>query len=274
MISYLVNEEEADGMADRLYRKARAVFRCSPIIKELKASQNPTYVTVTFDDGYKGVYDNAYPLMKRMGYHGVCFVITSKVGNMFEGKRCMDKNMLQELNDVRWEIASHTKSHVYLDTITRAEAKCELLESKEYIENNINDSRPVVSMSYPGSKYCYLASLFYKFCRIGGVAYTNKTWNMHPSDKIPATSITDKTHKYVRSYIDHAKKEGESIVFYFHNVTDDGTPYDITPKHFSEVLNTIRSRDVEVKTFKETLRFTRREYETCEGKLPETKNPL
>ena len=239
-------------------RHLRSLFN----IKKLKASRNPTYVIITFDDGYKGVYDNAYPLMNAKGYHGVCFVITSKVGNMFEGKKCMDKNMLQKLNDVGWEIASHTKSHVYLDTLTRAEAKSELLESKEWIENNINDSYPIVSMSYPGSKYCYPASLFYKFCRIGGVAYTDKTWNMHPTDKIAATSITDRTCKHVRSYIVNAKNRGESIVFYFHNVVNNGTFYDITPVHFSEVLNTIKSKDVKVKTFKEILRFKAREYGT------------
>src|SRR5437588_3455633 len=38
-------------------------------------------VVITFDDGYQGVYEYAYPLLKRYGMRATLFIVTSKMGD-------------------------------------------------------------------------------------------------------------------------------------------------------------------------------------------------
>jgi len=38
-------------------------------------------IVLSFDDGYEGVYRYAYPVLKRYGFQGVLFLVTSKMGD-------------------------------------------------------------------------------------------------------------------------------------------------------------------------------------------------
>ena len=65
-------------------------------------------ITVTFDDGYAGVYNNAFPVMNTFGYTGVPYIVTNWVGTT----KYMTVAQIQALNDAGWEIGSHTESHM------------------------------------------------------------------------------------------------------------------------------------------------------------------
>src|SRR5438093_11717919 len=48
-------------------------------LEEGRAFDRPV-AAVTFDDGYRDVYENAFPLLKRKGIRASVFVVTSRVG--------------------------------------------------------------------------------------------------------------------------------------------------------------------------------------------------
>lgn len=49
-------------------------------LDEVVGSQNPHLVAVTFDDGYRGVYQHAFPILRRYNIPATVFLVTSHVG--------------------------------------------------------------------------------------------------------------------------------------------------------------------------------------------------
>ena len=103
---------------------------------------------LTFDDGYKSHYDNAFPILKKYNAKGVFFIISSKPDN---DSNYASWNQLKEMAENGQEIASHTVSHPNLANLSRAKIKNELEISKNTIEEKIG--KLVISFCYPAGKY-------------------------------------------------------------------------------------------------------------------------
>jgi peptidoglycan/xylan/chitin deacetylase (PgdA/CDA1 family) len=104
-------------------------------------------IVITFDDGYKNVFTNAYPIMKEFDLTGTVFVITDFVGK----DRYMNWDELRELYNAGWQIQSHSLTHPNLTNISLEEAWNQIYNSKIDIEKNI--SQIVTFLSYPAGKY-------------------------------------------------------------------------------------------------------------------------
>lgn len=103
---------------------------------------NEKYFAITFDDAYKNVYENAFPILKKFGFKATVFVITDFIGE----KNLWDVNLgwkvfphlneqeIIELSESGWEIGSHTKSHKALIYLKEEQIKLELGESKNILE--------------------------------------------------------------------------------------------------------------------------------------------
>ncbi len=96
-----------------------------------------TCLILNFDDGYQGVYLNAFLLMKNYEIPGVVFVPTATINKTNHLKL----SELKELKKYGWEIGSHTVNHPNLLELTVSGIKQEIIKSKIYLsENNlIND---------------------------------------------------------------------------------------------------------------------------------------
>lgn len=69
-------------------------------------------VAITFDDAYRSVYDNAYPLLKQRNWPFTVFVNTNAVDE--QHGVVMDWKQLKELQDNGALIANHSAGHPYL----------------------------------------------------------------------------------------------------------------------------------------------------------------
>lgn len=112
-------------------------------------------VLLTFDDGYRDVYDQAYPVLKEMGLRALLFPATDYIAS---GKPYPHDEGLSMANPVlNWEqlramedvfaVGSHSKSHRRLTQISLPEAKDEIYSSKALLEDHL--SRPVQFFCYP-----------------------------------------------------------------------------------------------------------------------------
>ena len=71
-------------------------------------------VVITFDDADESVYDFAYPLLKKHGLRATVFVITGRVGESWNGIRCLDWARLREMQRSGvFDIESHTHDSHY-----------------------------------------------------------------------------------------------------------------------------------------------------------------
>ncbi len=112
-------------------------------------------VLLTFDDGYRDVYDTAYPILKGHGVKAALFPATDFIGTgctyphderLAMPNPVLDWRHLREMQDV-FTIGSHTMSHRRLTRLARVEAQEEIVGSKKLLEDRLG--RPVNMFCYP-----------------------------------------------------------------------------------------------------------------------------
>ena len=120
-------------------------------------------LAVTFDDGYRSMREQAYPVLSALGVPATVFMPTDYVGDdkpmcwpgieqwvgtPDEHELCpMGWDDLRWLTWRGWEIGSHTCSHPHLPTLEGDDLDRELTESKARLEAELE--RPCHSLAYP-----------------------------------------------------------------------------------------------------------------------------
>ena len=95
-------------------------------------------LAITFDDGYRGLREHAFPLLEELGFTAACFVITEYAGRLnrwdvaYGGRRFAH---LAWRDMRRWqargiEFASHTATHPRLTWMCAADVARELVDSR------------------------------------------------------------------------------------------------------------------------------------------------
>lgn len=110
-------------------------------------------IVLTFDDGYRDFYDQAWPVLKRFGLKSSNAVITNFIEKGDRGDiQYMNWNMVRELDQSGMvEIASHTQNHPDLTRLSPGNRWLELSKSKEVIEQQLGHR--CNAFVYPSGKY-------------------------------------------------------------------------------------------------------------------------
>ena len=108
-------------------------------------------ICITMDDGWVGVYQYAYPILKEMGFPFTVYLYKKYVNI---GGRSMKWEQIKEMMDHGCEVGSHTVSHEALTKKgkrTDAEYEqwllAEMKDSKEFLEQHLG--KPCLSIAYP-----------------------------------------------------------------------------------------------------------------------------
>ncbi len=104
-------------------------------------------VVLTFDDGYKDNYENAYPILKEFGFNAAVFIIVNCID---KEKDYLTSQQLKEMDVNGVSIESHTINHDQLDKLPYNKQVETLKSSKEYIEKLLN--KKVKYIGYPYGK--------------------------------------------------------------------------------------------------------------------------
>lgn len=115
-------------------------------------------VMLTFDDGWKSVYTEAYPILKEFGYPYTIYLYKNYVDG---GGKALTTDMIREMVAHGASIGSHSISHPYPITIKSfrkkgpqaydAYLRKEMGESKIFLESKF--SVKITSYAYPGGYY-------------------------------------------------------------------------------------------------------------------------
>lgn len=112
------------------------------VLRHIAPPEKP--ILITFDDGYKDAYTQAYPILKERGLKAVNFVITGFVG----GPHYLSWGEIKEMADSgTFEFGSHTVNHLDLRRLSPDRLKEELQLSKQDLEKHLN--KPIVWLAYP-----------------------------------------------------------------------------------------------------------------------------
>lgn len=105
-------------------------------------------ILITFDDGYRNNYENAYPILKKYGLTATVFLVTDTVGT---NDWYLTWPQVEEMRKNGMVFGSHTLSHVPLNDLSADEIMFQLTKSKEGMEWRLDV--PVDYFAYPTGAY-------------------------------------------------------------------------------------------------------------------------
>jgi peptidoglycan/xylan/chitin deacetylase (PgdA/CDA1 family) len=146
--------------ARQIERLARAGWRALSLHEVIACARGERAVgerelAITFDDAYRGLRENAFPVLAAHGFSATCFVITDYAGKLNRwdvayGGRRFAHLAWRDIERARGrgiEFASHTATHARLDWLSDAAARRDLLRSRETLESALG--MPCDAVSYP-----------------------------------------------------------------------------------------------------------------------------
>lgn len=128
-------------------------------------------VIVSFDDGFRTVYENAAPIMKKYGIHGNIYLPTQYIG---KDDHFMTWNMVKELSENSFfEMQAHTHTHVDIRRLNEKSLQEEINQSDKMFQKELGMipkafcmpygvyNRKCISLLRKQSRYNYLLGSFY-----------------------------------------------------------------------------------------------------------------
>lgn len=105
------------------------------------------WVAITFDDGYRNVYDNAFPLLQQKNMPFTVFVNPSMVK---PSKLYMDWPQIKELSDAGVIIANHTMAHENLvqDGLTAKQIVDNIEQAEAIIKQKLGQNHKMLAFPY------------------------------------------------------------------------------------------------------------------------------
>ncbi len=114
---------------------------------------------ITFDDGYRTVYDQAFPVLRRYGMTATVFVTpgATKPADSaerlpaLEGRTMLSWHQIREMRDAGMDIGAHTCTHPRLTELPTERVRAEILGARTIIQEMLG--QPVACFAYPFGRY-------------------------------------------------------------------------------------------------------------------------
>jgi peptidoglycan/xylan/chitin deacetylase (PgdA/CDA1 family) len=143
---YSLPTEKFEEQIAYLYAKGYHALSIDDLVRP--RTMNSKTCAITFDDGYIGNFNYAYPVLQKYGYPATLFISTKYVSVL---EQWMNWDQLRELASRGFSIQSHTVTHPALEELEDKDIFFELSESKKMIESEIG--RDVKYLSLPFGSY-------------------------------------------------------------------------------------------------------------------------
>lgn len=109
----------------------------------------PKPIIITFDDGYRDSYQNAFPLLQKYGFTATFFIFTQPIDTA--NVNFLSWDMVREMHQAGMEFGSHSHTHPDLRHRSSDFLASEIVTSKQLIEQNIG--APIYAFAYPSGMY-------------------------------------------------------------------------------------------------------------------------
>lgn len=161
---FAVSPRRLESQVGSLLRRG---YRPSTLSAAIAGRPSAKTLVVSFDDAYRSVLEEGYPVLAGLGVPATVYVPTGfatsqqpmawaemakwAAGSFRSELECMSWDELRRLADEGWEIGSHSRSHPDLTSLSDAELDSELRGSREDCERELQ--RPCPALAYPFSSW-------------------------------------------------------------------------------------------------------------------------
>lgn len=210
------------------------------------------YVMLTFDDGVRSQYENAYPILEERGMQGVVAVNPNSLNR--DGRLTIDQ--LREMRDAGWDVSSHPEAG--FDDLDDPEAtRASIEDAYEYLDNRgFPDGARSMFVPYHRTneevveitrEYHDLSAYF------GGT-----TSNVPFADPMHLSRVDMHDLDGFTSLVDMAAEHNQLAIGLAHGVVPedeigDDPLADMTTEQLNELLDYIEESDVQVVTASDLL---------------------
>lgn len=120
----------------------------------------PRTVTLTFDDGFAGLYQHAFPLLAEFGFSATVFLVSDYCGqqNDWPGQAeavprlpLLNWAQIKEMDRHGIEFGGHTATHPRLDRLSPDRLAGEIIQAKDAIESRLGHA--IDQFAYPYGRY-------------------------------------------------------------------------------------------------------------------------
>ena len=156
-----VSPKEFHDQMELLKREGFTIISLEKLLERMHKGQMPKAKTIalTFDDGYLDNYVHALPILQKFGFTATFFLAAGFIDQdkMFSLSTTSTRPQplswkhVKEMSRAGMSFGAHTVNHPDLTQIPRADAKFEIKQSKEIIENQIG--KPIYTFCYPGGHF-------------------------------------------------------------------------------------------------------------------------
>ncbi len=210
-------------------------FRATPKL-------NRGYVILTFDDNLDSQYETALPVMEEFSFPGVLGVVPWRLGS---SDTLMSTGQVDEMHRSNWEIVSHPQQNEPLPTLSEAEQRSAIRESKQWlVKQGYEDGARFVIWPYGQADATTLdiAERYHELGFRGGD---------HPSSPpylgpLSVSRVNGDDINRTYQMIDYAARFNQITVVMYHDIGDRG-PH-VSASEFEETLQYIDDADVSVIT--------------------------
>ena len=114
-------------------------------------------VVLTFDDGFRSVYEHAFPILQEYGFHAIVFLVTDYMGKEnswpsqprgIPRQPLLTWSQVEEMSAAGVAMGAHSRSHPDLTTLSRRDAEGEIASSRRMIEDRVGSAVEVFAYPY------------------------------------------------------------------------------------------------------------------------------
>jgi peptidoglycan/xylan/chitin deacetylase (PgdA/CDA1 family) len=209
-------------------------------------------VSLTFDDAWASVYQNALPVLDKYGFKSTQYLLTGNTAD----PDYMTSAMMKALGDDGQEIASHTVDHQDLVTLTSAQQKSELSDSKTSLQSWTGKTVTDFAAPYGSYDQNVIANIKKYYASQRGVVAGFNSKNYFNIYDIKVQDIqTNTSLAQVQAWIAQAQATNTWLVLVYHQVTTDPNAgdYNTTPADLDAQFNAIQTSGISVETVAQAL---------------------
>jgi len=237
----------------------RTNYSKDSITIEPETRKNST-VIITFDDGSRTVYDNAFPILKANNQKAVSYIITGRTDRSDRNvpRKYMNWSETKLLYDSGWDISSHGVSHIDLRSANDLQLNFELnksqsnLISKGFVRSakffaypfGGVDNRVVNATKANGYLAARISGEQKLLQKINLSENNNSLYEMNPFEVFNNTPIID-----IKNAINETIKQNNTIILEYHIITPDENAAQATQtslSNFKIISDYIASRKADI----------------------------